>query len=205
MFRKTKFRRNSLSAVIVAVLYAVLSMVFVGCSLEGSIESLRQKATDSCSHVWGAFTQTIKPTCTAEGEETRYCTLNSAHTNKRSVTALGHNWGSWKDSTATCTESGYEKRYCIRDSSHTETRSAKPLGHRFEVVYTTATCTSGGYETYKCVRCSKTETDYVDALGHEWSQWSVTVQATETSAGMERRTCYRCGYSESRTIPRISP
>jgi len=207
MFRKTKFQKNSLSAVIAAVFYAVLLMVFTACSLEGSLDSLRQKATDSCSHVWGDFKQTTAPTCTEKGEDTRYCQLNNSHKEIRDVNPLGHIWGLWKDSTATCTESGYETRNCTRDSSHSQKQEVAALGHNFSVlVDTTATCTFGGYETKRCKRCTETKTNYVDAYGHDWGQWVVTVQATATSTGIEKRTCNRfgCGYFETRTIPKIS-
>jgi len=206
MFCKIKFHRNSLPAVIAVVLYAVCLMV-VGCSLEGSIESLRQKATGNCKHIWGQYIQTTAPDCTNTGVETRYCTLNNAHTEKRTVAALGHIWGSWQDSTATCTESGYETRYCKRDNSHTEKQPVAPLGHIWRTVSTTATCLYGGYKTEKCTRsnCNETRSIYEDALGHDWGPWEVITQATVTTSGSRKRTCYRCRLTESETIPRISP
>jgi len=205
MFRKIKSQKNPLQAVITAVLYALCLTVFTCCSLEGSIESLRQKATGNCSHVWGSYIQTTVPTCTDKGEETRYCQLNSTHKDSRPVKALGHIWGSWRDSTATCTESGYETRYCTRDNSHTETQPAKALGHSFRVVSTTATCLYSGYNTERCTRCFKTQEKYIDALGHDWGQWVVITPATATTFGTEKRICDRCNLTETRTIPKISP
>jgi len=207
MFRKIKFQKNSMSAVIAAVLYAVCLTVFTRCSLDGSIESLRQKATGNCSHVWGEYKQITAPTCTVEGKETRYCQLNSAHTQTQAVKALGHNWGPWKDSTATCTERGYVTRYCARDNSHTERDTANALGHNFRVVSTTATCLYDGYDTERCTRCNITREMYAYALGHDWGQWIVITPATATRTGIERRTCYRygCNAFETRETPKTSP
>ena len=39
------------------------------------------------------------------------------------------------------------------------------------------------------------------ALGHDWSDWKVTKEATYTEEGVETRTCSRCKKEETRTIP----
>ncbi len=48
---------------------------------------------DPGAHKWGDWTQTTAPTCTAEGEETRTCAHDQAHTETRRISALGHSFG----------------------------------------------------------------------------------------------------------------
>ncbi len=38
------------------------------------------------------------------------------------------------------------------------------------------------------------------ALGHDWSDWTITTKATCTEAGEETRTCTRCGEAETRPV-----
>jgi len=80
-------------------------------------------ATPNHIHEWGEWTVTTPATCTIAGEETRICTLNSAHYETRPIAALGHDWGAWVvTKEPTITEEGEETRICKYDSSHIETR-----------------------------------------------------------------------------------
>ena len=45
------------------------------------------------------------------------------------------------------------------------------------------------------------ETREVEALGHSFSDWTVSKEATCTEAGQETRTCERCQEMETREIP----
>lgn len=49
-----------------------------------------------------------------------------------------------------------------------------------------ATCT----EPKTCTKCGETEGE---ALGHNWGEWEVSVEATPTSDGLKKRTCTLCG------------
>ena len=48
------------------------------------------------THVWGEWTETSAATCTEDGSARRVCTLDSSHTETRSIAALGHDWGPWE-------------------------------------------------------------------------------------------------------------
>jgi len=150
--------------------------------------------------------ETTAPMCTTAGEETRVCAYNSAHTEKRPIAALDHDWGAWTVTTpATCVATGPETRTCSRDTSHTETRSVPALGPSCGAwaVTTPATCTTDGQETRTCIRdTSHTETRTIDALGHAWVDWTVTIPATSTTAGEEIRICANDpSHTETREIP----
>jgi len=75
------------------------------------------------------------------------------------------------------------------------------LGHDYTAVVTAPTCTAQGYTTYTCTRCDASYVDnYVDALGHDFGEWTVTTPATCTEDGTETRECSRCDETETRTI-----
>lgn len=75
--------------------------------------------------------------------------------------------------------------------------------HSYTSVVTPPTCSQNGYTTHTCSKCGNSYMDnYVDALGHQWSDWSVKTPATCTASGLEERVCQRdgCGHKETRVI-----
>ncbi len=67
-----------------------------------------------------------------------------------------------------------------------------------------ATCTKDGYsgDAY-CLDCGKliAKGEVIPAKGHQWSDWSVTKEATCFEAGEKTRTCTVCGETETEEIP----
>ena len=77
-----------------------------------------------------------------------------------------------------------------------------------------ATCEADGNSEYwTCTECGKYFSDeagtkaiekdswIIKALGHDWSEWTVTKEATELEAGEESRECSRCHQKETNVIP----
>lgn len=63
-----------------------------------------------------------------------------------------------------------------------------------------ATCTASGSKTRKCSGCSKTETQSISALGHNYSSsYTVDKVATCTAAGSKSKHCSRCSATTSVT------
>ena len=158
-------------------------------------------------HIWGEWDIT-PATCTAAGEKTRVCTLDSTHIETIIIPATGHAWGAWFTSTpATCTSAGYEKRVCANDPAHTETRPIGATGHAWGAwtAVTAATCDTAGTTRRVCGNdSSHVQNGTIPALGHLWGAWTVTTPATCTAAGMETRTCSRnTSHTETRSIPVI--
>ena len=60
-----------------------------------------------------------------------------------------------------------------------------------------ATCT----EPRTCVKCGETEGE---ALGHDYSEWQVTVEPTYSADGEQAKTCSRCGDVITEAIPKKS-
>ena len=56
-----------------------------------------------------------------------------------------------------------------------------------------------GYNIRVC-RSKNPDGPYVDALGHDMSEWFVVTEATCTADGMEQRDCSRCNHHETQVI-----
>ena len=115
---------------------------------------------------------------------------------------------------ATCTEDGVEAHYicsecgtCFDEEKNETTEEALKIpakGHTPAVdAAVEPTCTeTGKTEGSHCSRCGEvlTPQETVNALGHDWSDWTVTTPATCTEAGEEARTCARCKDTETREV-----
>ena len=70
-----------------------------------------------------------------------------------------------------------------------------------------ATCEEDGLMGYVCTMCNKAHDpdreQTVSALGHEWSDWTVTA-ATCTADGKKVRTCATCGKTEEEVLPKFN-
>ena len=65
------------------------------------------------------------------------------------------------------------------------------------------TCTEDGYTGDEvCTVCGETvhSGEVIQALGHDWSGWTVTKEATCAEPGEETRVCSRCGEAETREL-----
>ena len=68
---------------------------------------------------------------------------------------------------------------------------------------TEPTCTEQGYTTHICASCGHSYVDSeTEALGHDMSQWAVTVEPGCETPGEEHTECVRegCGYEETREV-----
>ncbi len=106
----------------------------------------------------------------------------------------------------TCDEWGYNTWTC-NDCGKQWYERKEPLGHKDTDIVYAPTCTEQGYTWHICSRCGRNNKDsYTDALGHSWSDWDVTLEATCTTAGSKTRACTRtcrgvkCTASETETI-----
>lgn len=163
--------------------------------------SYRDNIVKATGHSWGDWTVTKAATCEKDGVETRTC-ANCGETETRPVEAQGHQWSSWTvTKEPTCEKAGEESRTCA-GCGEVETRPVVALGHSYQETVVEPTCTEAGYTLHTCETCGHTyKTDVVKALGHEWSDWTVTEDADCFHAGSETHTCTRCEATEIRAIP----
>ena len=118
-----------------------------------------------------------------------------------------HSYGAWYDKTKpTCTSAGVQEQKC--SCGATKTRETAALGHSWGgwATATKPTCTAQGVEQRTCSRCSKAETRYITALGHNYStEWTIDKQATCSAEGSKSKHCTRCGsVTEVTAIPKTA-
>ena len=110
---------------------------------------------------------------------------------------------------ATCTEDGYKEvgtcEVCGAHYSYKDDENVIPaLGHDYEVEFTVdkaATCTEAGVKSKHCTRCdARTDEQTIPAVGHKWSAWKKTADATVSAPEQQVRKCSVCGKEEAQTV-----
>ena len=143
------------------------------------------------------------PTCTEQGYTTYTCACGDSY-KADFVNALGHDMGAWTVVTnPSCTVDGSKTRACNRNCGHTETEAIPATGHDHVAVVTAPTCTEQGYTTYTCACGDSYKADFVNALGHDWDDGTVTVEPTEETTGVRTYCCKRCDATYTETIPTL--
>ena len=148
----------------------------------------------------------VEATCTVDGLKTVKCSRCDA-VDETVLTATGHTFGEWTTVTAaTCHSKGLAERRCACGETEQKELDIDPANHDGETELrgaAAATCTEAGYtgDTY-CLGCGnvKIPGEAIAAAGHQWGEWTVTVEATDTEAGEEVRECAVCHETETRTI-----
>ncbi len=146
-------------------------------------------------------------TCEKSGYVKVHCSECDEVYTSMTIGKLAHNDKIVETKAATCTTAGYTTFECENCSRGFSRLDAQPTGHKYlnegAVVTTYATCTTAGYTTYNCDNCDETHTvDIVTVKGHDWTDWTVTKEATNTEKGELSRTCKNgCDAKETAEIP----
>ena len=159
-------------------------------------------------HNWGAWTQTIAPTQTTEGEEERVCQHNSAHKQTRPIPMLSHTHTLTKtdEVPATCETTGTKAYWtcsgCGRlfsDSTGTTEIDAPEVIAKTEhswdagTVTTPATCTSEGVKTYTCLHnSSHTKTETIAKKAHTLTAVTAVAPTCEVDGIKAHYKCSEC-------------
>ena len=125
------------------------------------------------------------------------------HTNQKGDRAA-HDFGDPYDVVAaTCENAGSQKVKC-KICNKEVTQTIQALGHDWvddEAGAVAPTCTEAGSKNQTCSRCGqKQEGVVVDALGHDYGEWTVVEGKAPTceKAGQEQHVCSRCQNVETR-------
>ena len=141
------------------------------------------------------------PSCTEQGYTTHTCAVCGDSYVDGYTSPTGHSFGPWSvTKEPTCTEKGEQTRSCtVCGEEETQTLDAK--GHDLTSRVVAPGCTDDGYTEHVCQVCGIGYRDtFVDALGHDWGEWTVRTEADCFHDGTEVRTCARCHMDESRTV-----
>ena len=147
---------------------------------------------DPLGHDWSDWTVTTEATCTAKGEKTRSCKRDGCDASETvDIPANGHTEVTDAAVEPTCTVPGKtEGKHCSVCNEILVAQTEIPAkGH----TWTAASCT----KPRTCSVCSATDGD---PLGHDWSDWTVTTEATCTAKGEKTRSCKRDGCDASETV-----
>ncbi len=146
-------------------------------------------------HSWGEEV-VVDPTCTEAGYTKKTCTNDNCGAEERygEVSATGHTYDAVRTE-PTCTVDGSVVYTCHCGDTYTETITA--TGHTYESIVTEPTCTEQGYTTYTCHCGDSYVDDYVDAAGHDYTEFVETVEPTCTEGGYTVYEC-ECGATENR-------
>jgi len=98
------------------------------CRLCGKEEEGDHLPLDEYKHVWGAYIQTIQPSCSAIGIKTQKCTecnmINPITEEGDAINPSAHDWSEWTVIQPTETlDGGDEERICSHDMNHIEDRA----------------------------------------------------------------------------------
>ena len=140
-----------------------------------------------------------EPTCTEKGYTTYTCSVCGDSYVADYVDALGHTVVVDPAVAPDCTHTGLtEGSHCSVCNTVLKAQETVPAtGHSYDKVVTAPTCTEKGYTTYTCSVCGDTYVaDYVDALGHSYSEaefvWTENSSAEYGWTVTAAKTCANC-------------
>ena len=165
------------------------------CSVCG--DSYVADYVDALGHKYNAVV--TKPTCTEKGYTTYTCSVCGDSYVADYVDALGHTVVVDPAVAPDCTHTGLtEGSHCSVCNTVLKAQETVPAtGHSYNKVVTTPTCTEKGYTTYTCSVCGDSYVaDYVDALGHSYSEaefvWTEDSSAEYGWTVTAAKTCANC-------------
>ena len=92
---------------------------------------------------------------------------------------------------------------CLTDAS-IHFNCVPPHEHNYVADVTTPTCTEAGFTVYTCSICGDNYySDFIDALGHSFTDWTVSRYPTCTTKGLSVRYCNTCGLRESKVLDKV--
>ena len=140
-----------------------------------------------------------EPTCTEKGYTTYTCSVCGDTYVADYVDALGHTVVVDPAVAPDCTHTGLtEGSHCSVCNEVLKAQETVPAtGHKYNKVVTAPTCTEKGYTTYTCSVCGDSYVaDYVDALGHSYSEaefvWTEDSSAEYGWTVTAAKTCANC-------------
>ena len=143
-------------------------------------------------------------TCAAAGYAKIYCTTCHTTLKEEAIDKLKHAWGNAAVTLSDCKNTGKVEFTCTYagcNEAYTVTLPVNPDAHTPKTTVTPASCTQAGSSVTVCEKCDKelVKTELAK-LQHNWSNWTVTTEATNSAEGTMTRTCLNSGCNEEETV-----
>ena len=116
--------------------------------------------------------------------------------------SCAHQLSDWIEFISPSCEDGVDARFCTICMKALEFRRGEAaLGHDYsQSIIVPPTCTNKGYTDHIC-KCGDVYSDtYVNAVGHSYGGWYMTVEPTCLETGLQRHDCEICGYYETEVV-----
>ena len=148
-------------------------------------------------HSFGDWKITKAATCTAEGTQTRTCSV-CKKVETQTIEALGHTEVTDKAVAATCTKTGLtEGIHCSVCDAVIKAQEVVPATGKHSFgnwkITKAATCMAEGTQTRTCSGCGKVETQTIAKTAHKYV--NTVVKPTYTAQGYTLHKCSVCGTS----------
>lgn len=172
------------------------------CTLCGDTYTEAIPATGKHNFAW----VTVKDAdCITDGIKEYKCRVCEYAEKEDIIPALGHDWADWVIVVAPTEEmTGVKTRICNRCKLEEKTElpwSDHVHDYSFNTTVVEPGCINDGGTIHYCT-CGDSYTDnVVKALGHDFTEWTVTKEATTDEPGLKARTCTRCQFEETEIIP----
>lgn len=168
----------------------------IHCNVCNEIKDGSQVIIPALGHNWSSGIIEKKATCTENGTQRVTC-LRCGKVKEEVLSPTGHTEVVDKAVDPTCTKEGKtEGKHCsVCNKVLKEQRVMPAKGHSFTNWTTTKSpnCTDKGSKQRSCKVCGYTETEEMNANGHDWkSDYTVDVEPTCTTEGSKSIHCKNC-------------
>lgn len=152
--------------------------------------SNKKDYVNALEHNYSSITITTVPTESSEGLVNKVC-QNCSYEKEEVLPVLNDtNYLVTITSLNSCETTGLIRyTYNYDTNIYIEVEIPK-ADHSYDLVVTPPTCTEDGFTTYTCSACQHTYVDdYVDALGHQYTEWTTQVVPSLENKGLLQRNC----------------
>ncbi len=165
-------------------------------------ESYRDSEVAAKEHSFGPW-QVKKEATEQEAGSMEHACSNCGVTEQKTIDKLVHTHRYMVEVVKpTCTEKGYTLHICACGHQYTDNEVAS-TGHHHEIQVIAPTCTTQGYTLHICA-CGNRYVDKIQfSTGHDWSEWTVTKEATTEEKGQMERICQSCKAEEQKEIEKL--
>ncbi len=179
-------------------------------TMSNSVKNIYEDTFDGCNNLTDVY---------YNGTEERWNEINIYENNEPLINATKHFSGHICDYTTFTYYEGEHPHYAFYECECGGVKATEqtspfdtceicnpPHYHSETVIRIDPSCTVNGLEYVMCDSCGETlsETTILEAIGHDWSEWEVTVEATDFTDGERVRVCENCQENEIELVPMLS-